>query len=71
MTRPRWWFIVPLASLLFALLPTLAGPRTRTLPASAASGGTLTGGFDVGPGGSPEIFNPLTDAAGFTWLQKY
>jgi len=31
----------------------------------------LTGGFDVGPGGCPECFNPLQAGAGFTWLEKY
>ncbi len=38
---------------------------------AAASGGTLVGGFDVGPSGSPGKFNPLTDGAGYTWLMKY
>jgi len=31
----------------------------------------LVGGFDVGPGGAPGLFNPLTNTAGFTWLNKY
>jgi peptide/nickel transport system substrate-binding protein len=31
----------------------------------------LTGGFDVGPGGCAECFNPLQAGAGFTWLEKY
>ncbi len=37
----------------------------------AASGGTLTGAFDVGPGGCVECFNPLQATAGFTWFEKY
>lgn len=40
-------------------------------PGSAGTGGTLTGGFDVGPGGAPEVFNPLLATAGFTWLALY
>jgi peptide/nickel transport system substrate-binding protein len=34
-------------------------------------GGTLTGAFDVGPGGCPECPNPLQAGAGFTWYEKY
>ena len=37
----------------------------------AAGEQVLTGGFDVGPGGCPECFNPLQAGAGFTWLEKY
>ncbi|TJW22576.1 MAG: peptide ABC transporter substrate-binding protein, partial [Mesorhizobium sp.] len=29
---------------------------------------TITGGFDVGPGGFPKNFNPLAATGGFTWL---
>src|SRR5690606_16671414 len=29
---------------------------------------TISGGFDVGPGGFPRHFNPLNATAGFTWL---
>jgi len=32
---------------------------------------TITGGFDVGPGGLPKNFNPLVATAGFTWLSNY
>ena len=32
---------------------------------------TITGGFDVGPGGFQGNFNPLTATAGFTWLTTY
>jgi len=60
-----------LAFLIVAIIMAPMGGRAAARPAGAASGGTLIGGFDVGPGGSPEVFNPLTDAAGFTWLQKY
>lgn len=43
------------------------------LPLGQAQAGqkVLVGGFDVGPGGSPGLFNPLTNTAGFTWLNKY
>ena len=33
-------------------------------------GKTLVGGFDVGPGGAPGLFNPLTNTAGYSWLNK-
>ncbi|WP_206615596.1 ABC transporter substrate-binding protein [Solirhodobacter olei] len=36
-----------------------------------AQGKTITGGFDVGPGGFPKNFNPLAATAGFTWLTTY
>lgn len=32
---------------------------------------TISGGFDVGPGGFPRHFNPLNATAGFTWLSIY
>ena len=32
---------------------------------------TISGGFDVGPGGYPGNFNPLAATAGFTWLSLY
>lgn len=48
---------------------------TVSYPAVAAGGQAeekvLTGGFDVGPGGCAECFNPLQAGAGFTWLEKY
>jgi len=31
----------------------------------------LVGGFDVGPGGYPNNFNPLAATAGFTWFNLY
>ncbi|HET8728375.1 MAG TPA: ABC transporter substrate-binding protein [Alphaproteobacteria bacterium] len=41
-------------------------------PAGAQSQGTtLTGAFDVGPGGFQGNFNPLAATAGFTWLSLY
>ncbi len=52
-----------------------AAPQPAATSASQAgtgpSGGTLTGGFDVGPGGTPQLFNPMTGGAGFTWYEKY
>ncbi|GMA15145.1 ABC transporter substrate-binding protein (plasmid) [Deinococcus metallilatus] len=41
------------------------------LPGSALADKVITGAFDVGPGGAPQAFNPLTNSAGFTWLNKY
>lgn len=38
---------------------------------SFAADKTITGGFDVGPGGFPGNFNPLAATAGFTWLSTY
>ena len=35
----------------------------------AGGGGTLVGGFDVGPGGAP-LTRPFMDTAGRTWLSK-
>jgi peptide/nickel transport system substrate-binding protein len=32
---------------------------------------TITGGFDVGPGGFQGNFNPLAATSGFTWLSTY
>ncbi|PZO77425.1 MAG: peptide ABC transporter substrate-binding protein [Mesorhizobium amorphae] len=39
--------------------------------ALAQTGKTITGGFDVGPGGAPKIFNTLVANAGYTWLNTY
>ena len=39
--------------------------------ALAQDGKTITGGFDVGPGGFPGNFNPLAATAGLTWLSVY
>ncbi len=49
------------------------------LGVAAAAGGAfaqpsrnvLVGGFDVGPGGYPNNFNPLAATAGFQWLNLY
>jgi len=43
---------------------------TMALGAQAADK-VLIGAFDVGPGGNPQKFNPLTASAGFTWYNKY
>ncbi|WP_457298841.1 ABC transporter substrate-binding protein [Phyllobacterium sp. P5_D12] len=42
-----------------------------TLAPVAAQSATLSGGFDVGPGGFQGNFNPLAATAGFTWLSVY
>jgi peptide/nickel transport system substrate-binding protein len=52
---------------LAAMMATSAIPAFTT-PAEAA---TLSGGFDVGPGGFQGNFNPLAATAGFTWLSVY
>lgn len=39
--------------------------------AIAADGVTISGGFDVGPGGFQGNFNPLAATGGFTWLVTY
>ncbi|SPU63799.1 peptide ABC transporter substrate-binding protein [Brucella melitensis] len=46
-----------------------AGPLYAAAPAMAA--GTISGGFDVGPGGFQGNFNPLAATGGFTWLVTY
>jgi len=50
-----------------AMMATTAMPML-TAPAQAA---TLSGGFDVGPGGFQGNFNPLAATSGFTWLSVY
>ncbi|MFB2602739.1 ABC transporter substrate-binding protein, partial [Rhizobium phaseoli] len=52
---------------LAAMMATTAIPAF-TAPARAA---TLSGGFDVGPGGFQGNFNPLAATGGFTWLSVY
>jgi peptide/nickel transport system substrate-binding protein len=54
-----------------ALMALLVAPLTSTAQTPTATGGTLVGAFDVGPGGAPEQFNPLQAGAGFTWFEKY
>lgn len=59
---------------MLALLAALTAPTmavAQDASPAAAGGGVLVGGFDVGPGGAPEQFNPLTAGAGFTWFEKY
>lgn len=70
--RGRPLLAIPLAFILSLLLlaPTATVAQDAS-PAAGAGGGTLTGGFDVGPGGAPEVFNPLTATAGMTWLELY
>lgn len=55
MTKPRT---------ILALAALVAGLGT-------ASAQTFTGAFDVGPGGNPQKFNPLTASAGFSFYNKY
>lgn len=58
--------------LIAALGLTLASATALTaLPVMAQSEKTITGGFDVGPGGFQGNFNPMTATAGFTWLNTY
>ena len=38
---------------------------------ASASAQTFVGAFDVGPGGNPQKFNPLTASAGFSFYNKY
>lgn len=40
-------------------------------PVLAQTPRTITGGFDVGPGGFQGNFNPLAATSGFTWLSIY
>ncbi len=49
----------------------LLGATALTLPAIAQEPTTITGGFDVGPGGFQGNFNPLAATGGFTWLNVY
>lgn len=55
------------AAALAAMMATSALPAF-VVPAQAA---TLSGGFDVGPGGFQGNFNPLAATSGFTWLSVY
>ena len=49
----------------------LAATSMTMPPVLAQEGKTITGGFDVGPGGFPGNFNPFQATAGFTWLSTY
>ncbi|MFZ0216750.1 MAG: ABC transporter substrate-binding protein [Candidatus Dormiibacterota bacterium] len=59
------------------LVPPILAACGSTSPSSAQSssggktGGTFTGAFDEGPGGLPEMFNPLTATAGATFFQMH
>jgi peptide/nickel transport system substrate-binding protein len=61
-----------LKTLAFVLLAaTVLWTPAAFVPAHAADKDTITGAFDVGPGGFPGNFNPLAATAGFTWLSLY
>ena len=61
-----------LKTLAFALLAaTVLWTPAALVPAHGADKDTITGAFDVGPGGFPGNFNPLAATAGFTWLSLY
>ncbi len=47
----------------------IAAAATRAY--AQPSRNVLIGGFDVGPGGYPNNFNPLAATAGFQWLNLY
>ncbi|CAN7633012.1 ABC transporter substrate-binding protein [Phyllobacterium sp. LjRoot231] len=57
-----------IASALALSAAVMGGVSLTTVTAQAA---TLSGGFDVGPGGFQGNFNPLAATAGFTWLSVY
>jgi peptide/nickel transport system substrate-binding protein len=60
------------ASLVTAMtVGLMAGVSLTTLATPVAAQSTITGGFDVGPGGMQGNFNPLSATAGFTWLSLY
>lgn len=54
-----------------ALALAAAMAWTPDAPAVAQEPSTITGGFDVGPGGFQGNFNPLSATGGFTWLSLY
>ena len=49
----------------------LLGATALSAPVFAQSGKIITGGFDVGPGGFPGNFNPMSATGGFTWFTTY
>jgi peptide/nickel transport system substrate-binding protein len=69
--RRRSLVALPLAIILSLLLLTPLMTTAQDASPASGAGGTLTGGFDVGPGGAPEVFNPLVATAGMTWLELY
>ena len=56
---------------MLAVFVLLGAGLPMTAAGSQDAEKVLTGGFDVGPGGCAECFNPLQATAGFTWLEKY
>ena len=54
-----------------AISSLLLGATALTAPVFAQDAKTISGGFDVGPGGYPKNFNPLAATGGFTWLNTY
>lgn len=52
-------------------IAALLGTTALSGAATAQSPSTITGAFDVGPGGFPGNFNPLAATAGHTWLNYY
>ncbi|WP_163272144.1 ABC transporter substrate-binding protein [Chelativorans alearense] len=57
---------------LVAAAGILLASTALTIPTTMAqSEKTITGGFDVGPGGYPGNFHPHQATAGFTWLSTY
>jgi peptide/nickel transport system substrate-binding protein len=70
------WRLRTVFSLALIVAVTIAGGTPASHASSVhgvtpAGGGTLIGGFDVGPSGSQGVFNPITDGAGYTWLMQY
>jgi peptide/nickel transport system substrate-binding protein len=60
---------ISFATALAAVLTTGVSLTALAQPAAAQS--TISGGFDVGPGGLQGNFNPLSATAGYTWLSLY
>lgn len=54
-----------------AISAALIGGAGLSVWSAGANAATLSGGFDVGPGGFQGNFNPLAATAGFTWLSIY
>jgi peptide/nickel transport system substrate-binding protein len=54
-----------------AISAALAGGLSATATSALAQTQTISGGFDVGPGGFQGNFNPLAATSGFTWLTTY
>jgi peptide/nickel transport system substrate-binding protein len=60
-----------IASALALSAALLGSTALTTAPALAQDASTISGGFDVGPGGFAGNFNPLAATSGFTWLSTY